>query len=75
MPDQNGRVSLREFLDARFDALESRLDEFCTRQDTTNRDVEARLRTLERQSGLKWLAHIGEAVGIVLAAIFGIRQP
>ena len=71
----NGRVGLRDYLDMRFNAIDHRLEEYCERQDKRGDDFEARLRALERQAPWSWLTHFAEAVGIVLAALFGGSRP
>lgn len=61
MADGNGRVSLREYLEMRFDALEKKVDLMIGTH-------EKRISRLEKQSNWRWLA---EGI-IALAAAVGI---
>lgn len=58
MGENDGRVSLREFLELRFDALDERLE----RLD----DHEARIRTLEKERPFRTL---GEAITGIIAVV------
>jgi len=65
----NNRVSLRDYLEQRFDALDNRLD----RRDAIVGDHETRIRVIEKQSTWKWIAHIAQGVGLGLSSWFGTR--
>jgi len=64
----NGRVSLREYLELRFDALDERLDEILP-------DHETRIRTLEKREPWRSLAEAGSALVAVAAIVLGVKQP
>jgi len=64
----NGRVSLREYLELRFDALDERLDEILP-------DHEKRIRTLEKREPWRSLAEAGSALVAVAAIVLGVKQP
>ncbi len=75
MPDQNGRVSLRELIELRFDSLDKRLDDKFQSQDDTTDDHEDRIRSLEKR--ITWTnmtQGAANVIGIILGAL-GIRNP
>lgn len=63
----NGRVSLREYLELRFDALDERLDEILP-------DHEDRIRVLEKREPQRTLIEIGTGLVAVVAAVLGINR-
>jgi len=65
-PDE--RVSLRDFIELRFNALDKRLDEILP-------DHEDRIRALERREPWRTLAEAGTAIGTAIAIALGFRQP
>jgi len=69
-PDQvsNDRVSVREYLELRFNALDERLDEILP-------DHETRIRTLEKREPWRSLAEAGSALVAVAAIVLGVKQP
>jgi len=69
-PDQvsNDRVSVREYLELRFNALDKRLDEILP-------DHEDRIRALERREPWRSLAEAGSALVAVAAIALGLKQP
>jgi hypothetical protein len=64
----NERVSLRDFLEVRFDALDKRLDEILP-------DHEDRIRALEKREPWRTLAEAATAIGTAIAIALGFRQP
>jgi hypothetical protein len=77
MPDTNNntRVSLRELLESRFDALDDKLDERWRVLDLTVVDHEDRIRALEKQTMPRTIAELGAMIvavwGLVLAYLRG----
>jgi len=74
--------AMREHMDVRFDSLGQAFREHCADNDEDRRDHESRLRVVEHQLGAQgnqtkwgWVMHGAEVVGILLASIFGLRQP
>ena len=64
----NNRVSLRDYIELRFDSLDKRLDEILP-------DHETRIRTLEKREPWRSLAEAGSAIVAVAAIALGIKQP
>ena len=62
----NGRVSLRDLIEQRFDALDQRLDTYCKVNEKEHDDHETRIRTLEKRE--PWRNAVEVVLG-VLAAI------
>jgi len=69
-PDQtpNNRVSLRDYIELRFDSLDKRLDEILP-------DHETRIRVLEKREPWRTLAEAATSIGTVIAIALGVRQP
>ena len=63
----NNRVSLRDHFDARFDALERRLDKIAD-------DHEDRIRSLEKQAPLRTVAEAVTGVVATAAAAFSFLR-
>ncbi len=74
MPDQNGRVSLRELIELRFDSLDKRLDDKFKVQDDTTDDHEDRIRSLEKRITWSNVAQGAATVGNTILAVFGFKQ-
>ena len=66
MPDENGRVSLREFIEQRFDALDDRLDQLD--------DHESRLRALEKRDPWRTVIEAITAMIAVVATALGLNK-
>lgn len=67
MPDTNGRVTLRELIEQRFDALDQRLDMILP-------DHEDRIRRLERREPWRTAAEIATGIVAVAGNFFGFRR-
>ena len=68
MPDEtNGRVTLRELIEQRFDSLDQRLD-------TMLPDHEDRIRVLERREPFRTAAEIVTGAMAMIAGYLGWRQ-
>ena len=69
--DSNGKVSLREFLELRFDAIEMKLDAMCKTAD----DHETRLRAVENRT--TWSRVFEGTLGLISAVLIalGFKQP
>ena len=63
----NGRVSLRDYLELRFDALDQRLDDVLP-------DHEDRIRTLEKRGPWRTGIEALTAAGVVVATFLGVRK-
>jgi len=67
MPDSNGRVSLRDYIELRFDALDKRLDEMLP-------DHEKRIRCLEKREPWRTAAEAFTGIVAMMATYLGWRQ-
>ena len=67
MPEDNGRVSLREYLELRFDALDERLEQLG--------DHEMRIRALERERPFRTIVEVITGIVAVIATVLGFKAP
>ena len=74
-PANHTKVSLRDFMELRFDALEAKFDTYCQTADTRHDDHENRLRTIEKRSTLGHIIHGLVEFGAIILAAMGLRQP
>ena len=65
MVEPEPKISMREYLDYRFDSLEKKIDVHCAETER----LEVRIRKLEAQTSWQW---VGQIIGGI-AAVFGIR--
>ena len=71
----NHRVPLRDLMEARFDALDQRLDTFCRAMGDKVGDHETRIRKMEARNLLGHVAHGVVEFGAIVLAAMGLRQP
>ena len=76
----NGRVSLREFMGEKFDALESKLDAYCAATEKRLADHETRLREqelatarLQVKTRRQWFANAIVGAAAVIAGAMGVK--
>lgn len=78
MKNPNNRVSLRDFIDQRFNAQDRLIDQRFNAQDkrldVILPDHEKRIRTLEGREPRRTITEIVTAIVAVVAAILGVRQ-
>lgn len=81
MPDENGRVSTRDFIGTQFSALEHLIDERFDSQDKllTEKlkplsDHEDRIRVLEKREPWRTVTEIVTGIMAVSGNFFGFRQ-
>lgn len=64
---ETNRVSWREYLDIRFDALEAKLEML--------KDHESRIRSLEKERPFRTIIETITAIVAAIATVLGLRQP
>ncbi len=69
-----GGISLRDFLEQRFNSLDRRLDDHCNLELAREIDQEARLRTLERRQPIRNAIEIITGVAAAVGVALGFRQ-
>jgi len=67
MPEENGRVSLRDYIELRFDALDQRLD-------TILPDHETRIRSLEKREPWRTAIEGVAVLGGIIGTALGLKQ-
>ena len=67
MPEENGRVSLRDYIELRFDALDQRLD-------TILPDHEERIRSLEKREPWRTAIEGVAVLGGIIGTALGLKQ-
>ena len=72
---ENGRVSLREYIELRFDDLEEKLDLQQQHCRTCLDDHEVRVRSLEKREPVRNVAEAIIGAVAVAAAVLGIKAP
>jgi hypothetical protein len=72
---ENGRVSLREYIEARFDALEEKLAVQQAHYQSCMDDHEGRIRDLEKREPVRNVAEAVIGIVAVAAAALGIKAP
>ena len=69
----NSRVSLRDHMNLRFDALERRLDDYCKKIDQRLEDHEQRIRAQEKQTPWRTVAESITGILAIVAVGLGLR--